>query len=105
QGSTSLQQRIIQEVDRGLCCIPYPFFLLVFLQRSAENAGCHLNAQGLPTMTHDHKKVSSKYTCNEYREEMILLGLRQKLLQSDLTAKEKEKLTKEIARLEKAIGF
>lgn len=56
-------------------------------------------------MTHEHKKVTSKYTCNEYREEMILLGLRQKLLQPDLTAEEKEKLVKEIARLEKAIGF
>ena len=56
-------------------------------------------------MTYDHKKVSSQYTCNEYREEMILLALRQKLLQADLTAEEKEKLVKEIARLEKAIGF
>lgn len=56
-------------------------------------------------MTHDHKKMSSTYTCNEYREEMILLGLRQKLLQPDLTAEEREKLLKEIARLEKAIGF
>lgn len=57
-------------------------------------------------MTQDHKKVSSTtYTCNEYREEMILLGLRQKLLQPELSAEERDKLIKEIARLEKAIGF
>jgi len=36
---------------------------------------------------------------------MILLGLRQKLQQSDLTDEEKTKLTKEIDRLEKIIGF
>lgn len=56
-------------------------------------------------MTHKNKEVSSQYTCNEYREEMILLGLRQKLLQPDLPAEERDKLIKEIARLEKAIGF
>ena len=56
-------------------------------------------------MTNNPKTVSSKYTCNEYREEMILLGLRQKLLKSDLTAEERVKLAKEIARLEKNIGF
>jgi len=30
-------------------------------------------------MTDDTKPVSSKYTCNEHREEMILLGMRQQL--------------------------
>jgi len=36
---------------------------------------------------------------------MILLGLRQQLLRSDLTEEEKKKLNEEIARLEKEIGF
>lgn len=56
-------------------------------------------------MTRNHNKVSSQYTCNDYREEMILLALRQKLQQSDLTDEERAKLTEEIAHLEKAIGF
>lgn len=57
------------------------------------------------SMTDTPKAVSSKYTCNDYREEMILLGLRQKLLRSDLTDEERVKLAREIARLEKNMGF
>ncbi len=45
------------------------------------------------------------YTCNEYREEMILLALRKKLQQPDLTEEEKARLTVEIARLEQEFGF
>lgn len=56
-------------------------------------------------MTRDQKSSPSQYTCNDYREEMILLGLRQKLQQSNLTDEERVKLKKEIARLEKIIGF
>lgn len=48
---------------------------------------------------------AAQYTCKDYREEMILLGLRQKLLQPQLTDEEKKKLTEEIVRLEKALGF
>ena len=36
---------------------------------------------------------------------MILLGLRQKLQHPDLTRDERQKLTEEIARLEKTLGF
>ena len=53
----------------------------------------------------NHTKESRQYTCNDYREEMILLGLRQKLQRQDLTSAERKRLTEEIARLEKAIGF
>lgn len=56
-------------------------------------------------MTSKDKTESAKYTCNDYRQEMILLGLRQKLRRSDLTDEEKAKLMKEISTLEKAIGF
>jgi hypothetical protein len=56
-------------------------------------------------MNRDYEKVPPQYTCNDYREEMILLALRHKLQQSDLSDEERAKLKKEIARLEKAIGF
>ena len=56
-------------------------------------------------MTRDKTTPPSKYTCNEYREEMILLALKQRLLHPDLDDVEKEKLIKEIERLEKKIGF
>lgn len=48
---------------------------------------------------------TSQYTCKDYREEMILLALRQKLQLSQLTDEEKSKLTEEIGRLEKILGF
>ncbi len=56
-------------------------------------------------MRQDHKPAALPYTCNEYREEMILLALRQQLQRLDLTEEEREKLTQEIVRLEKVIGF
>jgi len=56
-------------------------------------------------MTNDKKQKTSQYTCKEYREEMILLALRQKLQQPNLSTEEQAQLKKEIARLEKAIGF
>ncbi len=46
-----------------------------------------------------------KYTCNEYREEMILLGLKKRLTSSDLTQEEKEKLQKEIQKIEKQMDM
>lgn len=48
---------------------------------------------------------SGQYTCNEYREEMILLGLQKRLSAKGLTREEKESLLKEIARLEKQMGI
>jgi hypothetical protein len=47
----------------------------------------------------------NKYTCNEYREEMILLGLKKRLTSSDLTQEEKEKLQKEIQKIEKQMDM
>jgi hypothetical protein len=57
------------------------------------------------TVNHNNKKTTSQYTCGDYREEMILLALRQKLKWATLTQEEKAELEKEIARLEKEIGF
>ncbi|MBC8441903.1 MAG: hypothetical protein H8D87_19725 [Deltaproteobacteria bacterium] len=46
-----------------------------------------------------------QYTCNEYREEMILLGLQKRLSSKGLTQKEKESLLKDIAKVEKQMGI
>lgn len=56
-------------------------------------------------MTLEKDPQQPLYTCNEYRQEMILLALRNRLQQPDLTDAEKAGLTCEIARLEKEIGL
>jgi len=43
------------------------------------------------------------YTCNDYREEMRLLGLRKQLNEKKLGKSEKQAVEAEIARLEKAL--
>ncbi len=43
----------------------------------------------------------NKYTCNEYREEMILLSLRRRLNSEKISDKEKNDLLKQIDELEK----
>ena len=48
---------------------------------------------------------NNKYTCNEYREEMILLGLQKKLTSPDLTQKEKKELKKEIEKITKLMDM
>ncbi|MFO7749377.1 MAG: hypothetical protein R6V54_04725 [Desulfobacteraceae bacterium] len=48
---------------------------------------------------------NTNYTCTEYREEMILMALQKKLASADLTAKEREKIQREIAELEKSMGM
>ena len=47
----------------------------------------------------------NKYTCNEYREEMILLGLQKKLTSPGLTEEEKEELNKEIKEITKLMDM
>ncbi|MFH2091321.1 MAG: hypothetical protein ABIJ31_03060 [Pseudomonadota bacterium] len=47
----------------------------------------------------------AQYTCNEYREEMILLGLQKRLSSMDLSGEERDYLLKEIARVEKQMGI
>ena len=43
------------------------------------------------------------YTCNEYREEMRLLGLKRRLKEKNLSKAEKQTIEAEITRLEKAL--
>jgi hypothetical protein len=50
-------------------------------------------------------KTSTKYTCNEYREEMILLGLQRRLSSPDLTSDEKHSILAQIAKVEKQMGL
>jgi hypothetical protein len=45
----------------------------------------------------------STYTCNDYREEMRLLGLKNRLNEKNLSKAEKQALEAEIAKLEKAL--
>lgn len=51
------------------------------------------------------KNTTSKYTCNEYREEMILAGLQRSLQNPDLTAEERTRIQNEITALEEAMGL
>jgi len=48
---------------------------------------------------------SCQYTCNEYRAEMILLALQNKLTQANLSEEERREVLQEIARLEKIVGL
>lgn len=46
-----------------------------------------------------------KYTCNDYRAEMILVGLRQRLNKPDIREDEKKELQAEIRKIEKEMGL
>jgi hypothetical protein len=51
------------------------------------------------------KSGSKPYTCNEYRIEMILLGLNNRLNQENLSQEERQKIEEEIARIESDMGM
>jgi hypothetical protein len=42
-----------------------------------------------------------KPTCNDYRQEMMLLGFRRRLAEEDLSDREKQSVKAEIEKLEK----
>ena len=46
-----------------------------------------------------------KYTCYEYREEMMLLGLKKRLNSENLKEEKKKALLKKIEELEKKMGM
>jgi hypothetical protein len=48
---------------------------------------------------------AGKYTCSEYREEMILLGLKRRLAEPGLPEKEKRLLIERIGKLEQEMGM
>lgn len=45
------------------------------------------------------------YTCNEYRAEMLLLGLNRQLVRAGLSDAEKEKIRLEIEKIETDMGM
>ena len=45
------------------------------------------------------------YTCTEYREEMVLVGLRRRLADPDLKPEERAQLEKEIKEHEARMGM
>jgi len=63
-----------------------------------------LQSKVLP-MNQTNKNTTSQYTCSDYREEMVILALRQKLMKTTLTGKERKELEKQISQLEEKIGF
>jgi hypothetical protein len=46
-----------------------------------------------------------RYTCNEYRQEMMLAGLRKRLADPNLSESEKKQLEQEIRQLEAEMGL
>ena len=51
------------------------------------------------------RKPGAPYTCGDYRQEMVLLGLKKRLALGGLAPDEKKELEEEIARLEKEMGM
>jgi len=46
-----------------------------------------------------------KYTCTQYREEMLLLALRRQVAQENLTEEQKKELQEKIRKLEKEMDM
>ena len=46
-----------------------------------------------------------RYTCNDYRQEMMLAGMRKQLADPQLSPSQKEMLEREIRRLEAEMGL
>ncbi|MBT8342042.1 MAG: hypothetical protein HKP58_07935 [Desulfatitalea sp.] len=46
-----------------------------------------------------------KYTCTQYREEMVLLGLKRRLSEPALNTEERKRIEKEIKKLEAQMGM
>jgi hypothetical protein len=46
-----------------------------------------------------------KYTCTEYRAEMMLLGLEMRLKREDLSQEERDALVSEIRKLKESMGL
>jgi len=48
---------------------------------------------------------NTKYTCTEYRQEMMLLGLRRQLEEPDLNEAEKGRIIEKVRELELQMGM
>ena len=49
--------------------------------------------------------AESRYTCNDYRLEMILVGLKKQLARTDLSEAEKAQIETEVRKLETEMGM
>jgi hypothetical protein len=49
--------------------------------------------------------INKPYTCADYREEMMLLGLKKRLETESLSEEEKASIQDRIARIEKSMGM
>ncbi|MFH1154496.1 MAG: hypothetical protein V1793_11840 [Pseudomonadota bacterium] len=49
--------------------------------------------------------MNNRYTCNEYREEMMLMGLHRRLETGDLTETQRQEILAEIRKIERSMGF
>jgi len=56
-------------------------------------------------MAHPDTTSTPKYTCNEYREEMILAALQRQLAKPNLSPERKKQLITDIEKLEIAMGI
>jgi len=56
-------------------------------------------------MTTSSAHDKPRYTCSEYREEMILAALQRSLQRPDLSVEERKRIEQEITRLEKSMGL
>ena len=56
-------------------------------------------------MAMDTSKQQYTYTCNEYREEMILAALQRRLQREPLSEEERDRLLQEIEALEQRMGL
>jgi lipoprotein NlpI len=55
--------------------------------------------------TDDSRQQRQAPTCNDYRAEMILLGLRRRLQCEDLDEQQRGQLLEEIGTMEKSLGL
>lgn len=49
--------------------------------------------------------MKPKYTCSEYRQEMVLLGLKRQLADPGLNNDARQRIEEEIRKLEKEMGM
>ena len=63
------------------------------------------NSNGVSLQMDTNDTKPKAYTCNEYREEMILAGLKKRFAQNGLSENERSEVEKEILRIEKVMGF
>jgi len=53
----------------------------------------------------ENESKKKPYTCSDYRQEMILVGLKMRLQQAGLNEEERHRLLQEIEKLENEMGL